>query len=145
MLVYAGLCWLVLVWFWFSCWCSWSPASHVGAGMLVTNIQLPASHAVLVCWSPTSNNQHPMLMLVYWSPASNPTTVSESCSISILICHTCQVDGLSYCISTNVFSAFQRSNYFVFIKKKNFIKLFTLTCERNGSKKQSVAFIYLYI
>ena len=68
----------------------------------------------------------------------------ESCSIIILICHTCQVEGLSYWILTNVCSISERSNYFVYIKKENIIKLFTSTCEINGNKK-SVAFIYSYI
>ena len=58
----------------------------------------------------------------------------ESCSISVLICHTCQVDGLSYLI-TNVGSKSKRSHYFVYIKKTSIIKLFTSTCERNRSNK----------
>ena len=80
-----------------------SPASHTGDWMLVTNIQLPAPHA----------------------GAGMLTMLPESCSMSILICHTSQVDGFSYWILTNVCSTSERSNYFVYIQKKNFIKLFT--------------------
>ena len=58
---------------------------------------------------------------------------------------TCQLDVLSYWILTNVSSKSDRSNYFVYIKKKTIIRLFTSTCERNGSNKQSAAFIFLYI
>ena len=101
----------------------------------------------------------PLIMLVYQHslagdiadevghhiPCWQGTTAPESCSVSILICHTCQVDGLSCWILTNVCSTSERSNYFVYIQKKNFKQLFTSTCERNRCNKQSVAFIFLYI
>ena len=60
-------------------------------------------------WTPTSNKQH----------AGQGTPVPESCSVKILICHTCQVDDLSYWILTNVCSTSERSNYFVYIQNKN--------------------------
>ena len=69
--------------------------------------------------------------------------VSDSCSVHLLICHTCQVDGLSYWILTNVCSTSERGNYFVYIQKKKIIKLFT--CERNGSNKQRVALYVVYL
>ena len=44
------------------------------------------------------------------------------------------MDGLSYWILTNTRLKSERSNYFVYIKKKNITQLFTSTCERNVSK-----------
>ena len=97
----------------------------VSAGLvLVPLIMLADQHSLAGEVADEAGHQHPM-----HQHAGQGTPVPDSCSISILICHTCQVDGLSYWILTTVCSKSERSDCFVYIKKKIIIKLFTSTCE----------------
>ena len=99
-----------------------SPACHAGTGMLVTSIQCTRMRSSL------------------------PMPVPESCSVSILICHTCQVNGLSYWTLTNACSESEKHNYFVYIKRKTTMQLLSSTSERNGSKKTKCSlYIFVYL
>ena len=66
----------------------------------------------------------------------------ESCSISILICHTCHLDGLSYWILTNVCSTSETSNYFVFIKEKKLYNCLIQLVRETGATNKALHFYF---